>query len=120
MAFADGVLGPGNHLLRIDDAGRDHDAAGEKLLRQFADFGALVKDGLLGFFGSGNLVFSVVAEPQQLRALPPHQESGLGETWLMGGGHGYITCEDSNSSRPAVRAGHSLLTYKSPQIFPAV
>ena len=70
-------MGLGNHLLRIDDTGRDHHAAGEKLLRQFADFSALVEDGLLGFVGSGNLIFGVVSEPDELRALPPHQEGGF-------------------------------------------
>ena len=76
-------MGLGNHLLRIDDAGRYDDAAGEKLLRQFADFRALVKNGLLGLIGGGNLVFGIVAKPEELRALPPHQEGGLGKTWLV-------------------------------------
>jgi len=62
-------------------------AAGEKLLRQFTDFRALIKDGLLICVGRGDLVFGVVAEPEELRALPPHQEGGLGETWIVGGVH---------------------------------
>ena len=68
--------------------GATTDAAGEKLLCQFADFRALIKDGLLGFVGGGNLVFGVVAKPEQLRALPPHQVGGLGESWLAGWCHG--------------------------------
>lgn len=40
------LLGFGDDFVGIDDAGRDHDAAGKKLSRQFADFRALIKDGL--------------------------------------------------------------------------
>jgi hypothetical protein len=61
-----------NNLARVDNAGRDHNAAGEKLLRKLDDFGALLKDGLRCLVGSGNLVLRAVTEPKKLRALPSH------------------------------------------------
>lgn len=81
-------MGLGNHLLRIEDAGPDHDAAREKLLCKFADFRALFKDGLRGLIRSGYLLFGIVAEPKELRALPPHEEGGFGEIGLAGDWHG--------------------------------
>jgi len=69
--------------------GINFDALWEKLLGQFTDLMALVKDRLLGLVGSGNLVFGIVAEPEQFGALPPHHKSGLGKgrshksNWLI-------------------------------------
>ena len=41
-----------------------------------------LEDCLPLFIWRGNLVFGIIAEPQQLRTLPPHQESGLGNVGL--------------------------------------
>jgi len=90
---ADCRLGLGNYFLRIDDAGCDLHAAWEKLLRQFADFCTLIENRLLGFIWGGNLVFGIVTEPEQLRALPPHQVGGFGQGWLAGGWHWLIHVE---------------------------
>jgi hypothetical protein len=52
------------------------DPAGKKLLRQFADFRALLKDRLSSFVESGNLLFGVEAKPE-LRTLAAYQEWDL-------------------------------------------
>ena len=82
-ARLDRLLGCGDDFVGSDDSGRYDDAAGEKLLCQFADFRALVKHGLRCLVGRGNLILGVVAKPEELGTLPPHEEGGLGETWLV-------------------------------------
>ena len=64
------------------------------MLSQFTDFSALIKDGLLGFVGGGNLVLGVVTEPEELGALPSHQEGGLGETGKVSWWHGWARVTD--------------------------
>src|SRR5208283_3514508 len=76
------LLGLGDDFVGIDDSGRDHDAAGEKLSRQLANFRALIKDGLRRFVESGDLVFGVVAKPNQLLTLQTHQIGGFGNILL--------------------------------------
>lgn len=70
--------------VEVAGSGINFDAARKQLLRQFANLVALIEDSLLGFVGSRNLILGVVTKPEELRALPPHEEGGLGESWLMG------------------------------------
>lgn len=71
------------------NTGREYDAAGAELIRQLADFLALIKDGLVCFVGEGNLVSCVLSKPEELGTLPPHEEAGRwdggmgGDGWLL-------------------------------------
>jgi len=74
-----GCLGQPESAVEIGGSGINLDAAGKQLFGEFPDLVALVEDGLLGLVGSGNLILGVVTKPEQLQALPPHEEGGLGE-----------------------------------------
>ena len=82
-----GLVCPPDSTVEIAGCSINLDTAGKKLVRQRADFVALVKDGLRCLVRSRNLVFGIVAKPEQLRALPPHQEGGFGEIRLAGDWH---------------------------------
>ena len=76
--------------VEIAGSGINLDAAGKQLLGEFANLVALIEDGLQRLVRNWNLVFGVVAKPEQLGALPPHQVGGLGKGWLAGGWHGEV------------------------------
>lgn len=70
------------HFVEIRHAACDFDSFLKKPFGKLADLGALVEDRLGLFTGLGNLVFSVVTKPQQLRTLEAIQKRELGNKYL--------------------------------------
>lgn len=84
-------------------------------------------DGLGCFVGGRNLVFCVAVKTEELRALPPHEKGGLGDTWQPEGWHGarrvlhdwwdeageVVLLPDANGHQPEIIAVPSLRTIRN-------